>query len=67
MALPTELIKRETVKNYAKEYIANVRQQELLKLRAKEIVDAVKESELMDSKEFSLMVKAALDIDKVLS
>lgn len=65
MALPNDQTKRDTVKKYAQELIANIRQQELLKLRAKEIVDAVKESELIDSKEFNLIVKAALDIDKV--
>lgn len=65
MSLPNDLTKRETVKKYAQEMIANVRQQELLKLRAKEILDSVKESELMETKEFNLIVKAALDIDKI--
>lgn len=65
MALPNDPTKRETVKKYAQELIANIRQQDLLKLRAKEIVDTVKDSELIEPKEFNLIVKAALDIDKV--
>ena len=65
MSLPVDQVKRETIKKYAQEKIANLRQQELLKFRSKEIDETVKESELMDTKEFNLMVKTAMDIDKV--
>lgn len=56
--------KRETIAKYIKEAVANLRQQDILKLRLKEIRDSVKESDLLDPKEFNSAVQAAYDLDK---
>lgn len=59
-----DITKRETIANYIKEAVANLKEQDLLKLRLKEIKDSVKESELIDSKEFNSAVQASYDLDR---
>lgn len=64
MSITQDITKRETIASYIKEAVQNLRDQDLLKLRMKEIKDAVKESELIDPKEFSSAVQAAYDSQK---
>lgn len=64
MSIPEDIIKRQTVAAYIKEAVQNLRDQDLLKLRMKEIKDVVKDSELIDPKEFASAVAAAYDSQK---
>ena len=59
----TEQNKREIYKGYLKEGLANLREQDLLKVRLSEIKAAVKESGF-DPKEFALDLKTAQDKEK---
>lgn len=65
MSLPASIPQRELVVNYVKEAVKNLKDQDLLKLRLKEIKDSVKESELIEPKDFVLLVKAAYDLQKL--
>lgn len=56
--------KKELYKGYIKEALENMRAADLLKVRMAEIKDAVKKSGF-DPKEFTNVVKAAYDLDKV--
>ena len=61
MSITQDINKRETIAAYIKEAVKNMRDQDLLKLRMKEIKDAVKESELIEPKDFASAVQAAYD------
>lgn len=61
--MTSEQNKKELYKNYLQEAVANLRGQDLLKLRLKEIKDAAKDSGF-DPKEFALDVKTVHDRDK---
>jgi uncharacterized protein YdaT len=61
--MTTDQHKKELYKNYIKEGLANLRDQDLLKVRLSEIKSAVKESGF-DAKEFALDLKTAQDKEK---
>jgi len=65
MSIPESLVQRDTVAAYVKEYVGEMRNADLVKSRQKDIKDAVKESELIDPKEFLLICKASYDIQKL--
>jgi len=65
MSIPESLVQRDTVVAYVKEYVGEMRNADLVKSRQKDTKDAVKESELIDPKEFLLICKAAYDIQKL--
>lgn len=56
--------KKQLYKNYLQEAVANLQAKDLLAVRMKEIKEAAKESGF-DPKEFTNVVKAAYDLDKV--
>ena len=60
----TESNKKELYKGYIQEALENMRAADLLKVRMAEIKATVKESGF-DTKEFTNVVKAAYDLDKV--
>jgi coenzyme F420-reducing hydrogenase delta subunit len=62
--MTVESNKKETYKGYIQEALENMRSVDLLKVRMAEIKDAVKKSGF-DPKEFTNVVKAAYDLDKV--
>ena len=64
MSLPVDTNKRNLIAGYVKEAVANLEQQDLAKVRLAEIKETVKESELIDMKEFNSAVAAAYDIEK---
>lgn len=59
MSIPQDITKRETVAAYILEAVTNLKAQDVLKLQLKEIKDSVKESGLIDSKEFNSAVQSA--------
>lgn len=61
--MTTEQNKKDLYKGYIQEGLANLRDQDLLKVRMSEIKSAVKESGF-DAKEFALDLKTAQDKEK---
>lgn len=64
MGISEDINKREKIAGYIKEAVANLKQQDLLKSRLKDIKDSVKDSDLIDPKEFNSAILAAYDLDK---
>lgn len=70
MTLPTDITKRETIKNYIQEAVKETKDKQLAELRLKNIFESIKESEEaleITLPEFKEGLKAALDYDKVQS
>lgn len=65
MSLTDNIKQREVIAGYVKEAVSNLKSQDVLKVRMSEIRNSVKESELIDPKEFGLIVKAAYNLDRL--